>query len=148
MSVAEAARVLGISVQAIHGKIKRGTIKHETGDDGLTYVYIEAPTDSESVENGVVNDLYNRYIDALTSEIESLKRDQEERREEARRKDTIIAQLNQSLSALIHRVPELEASSEAAESRVTNDGAGDKGSVPPEPQNGAERLSWWRRILQ
>jgi hypothetical protein len=145
LSVADAARVLGVSVQAIHGKIKRGTIKHETGDDGLTYVYIEAPTDSEGVENGVVNDLYNAYIDALKSEIESLKRDQEERREEARRKDTIIAQLNQSLAALINRVPELEAPSDGTESRVTNDGVGGKGSIPQKQENGSERLSWWRR---
>ena len=146
LSIADAARVLGVSVQAIHGKIKRGTLQHETGDDGLTYVYIEEPTDRDDIENGVVKDLYNAYIDALKSENESLKRDQEERREEARRKDTIIAQLNQTLQATINRLPELEAQPETTpeptDSTVSHAKGENRGDIPPEPQKG-----FWRRLF-
>ncbi len=152
MSVADAARVLGVSVQAIHGRIKRGTLEHEKGEDGLTYVYVdndkvESIVENE-VENGVENGLYNRYISALTSEIESLKRDRDEWRDEAKRHQHIIASMNQTMNALIHRVPELEASPEATEAHVTNNRGEGKGSVPPKPENGTQRLSWWRRILQ
>jgi hypothetical protein len=140
MAVSDAARVLGVSVQAIHGRIKRGTIHHEKGEDGITYVFIAEDETTGAIENGVVNDLYNDYITALKSEIADWK-------EEARRKDTIIAQMNQSLQSLINRVPELEApqdmSSEPTESSVSHRNGENRGDVPPEAQN----RSWWRRIF-
>jgi hypothetical protein len=151
LSVAEAAKVLGISVQAVHGRVNRGTIQHER-EDGKIYVFL---TDDEVGDqhtlNSDVHDVYNAYITSLRSEIESLKEDREEWKEEARRKDTIIAQMNQTLGAMIHRIPELEAptdtSPEATEHRVTDTDGQGKGAVSPEPQNGSERLSWWRRLF-
>jgi hypothetical protein len=147
-TIAEAAKLLNITQEAIRARIKRGTIEHEKGEDGKTYVYL---TDTEAhaqhgpngVPNGMLNGVVNDYIDALKSEIESLKEDREEWKEEARRKDTIIAQMNQSLSVMISRVPQLEAPPEAAESSVRASGGEEKGAVPPDAQN----RSWWRKIF-
>jgi predicted transcriptional regulator len=136
LSVAEAAKVLGISQQAVHGRIKRETIEHDTGEDGKIYVYVE----DNGVEQGVVNSVVNDYITSLKSEIESLKADKEVWQEEARRKDTIIM-------ALTNRIPELEASpetpSEATEAPVKDSDSESKGVVPPE----THKRSWWRRIF-
>ena len=143
LSVAEAAKVLGISQQAVHGRIKRETIEHDRGEDGKIHVYVE----DNGVDSGVGNHVVNNYITSLKSEIESLKRDREVWIEEAKRKDTIIAQMNQTMGALIHRIPELEAPSEtpseATEASVTDPDTESRGVVPPTPQN----RSWWRRIF-
>ena len=136
LSVAEAAKVLGISQQAVHGRIKRETIEHDTGEDGKIYVYVE----DNGVEQGVVNSVVNDYITSLKSEIQSLKADKEVWQEEAKRKDTIIM-------ALTNRIPELEAPSEptpeATEAPVTDSDTQSRGVIPPTPQN----RSWWRRIF-
>jgi len=136
LSVAEAAQVLGVSQQAVHGRIKRETIEHDRGEDGKIYVYVE----DNGVESGVGNHLVNDYITSLKSEIESLKEDREVWQEEARRKDTIIM-------ALTNRIPELEASTETtpepSESSVTDPDTTSRGVVPSNPQN----RSWWRRIF-
>jgi hypothetical protein len=136
LSVAEAAKELGISQQAVHGRIKRETIEHDIGDDGKIYVYVEDNGVDSDVGNHVVND----YITSLKSEIESLKRDREVWQEEARRKDTIIM-------ALTNRIPELEASPETtpepSESSVTDSDTQSRGVIPPDAQN----RSWWRRIF-
>ncbi len=145
LNVAEAARALGVSQQAIHGRIKRETIQHETGDDGRIYVFLpdeevgDQPTDNPIV-NGVVNDYINALksqIESLGHQIESLEHDREEWKEEARRKDHIIM-------ALTQRIPELEAAEEPRGSVVTASEDEAKGDdVPPE----AQKPSWWRRIF-
>src|SRR5215203_4375222 len=143
LSVAEAAKELGISQQAVHGRIKRETIEHDRGEDGKIYVYVE----DNGVDQGVVNHVVNDYITSLKSEIESLKKDREVWIEEAKRKDTIIAQMNQTMGALIHRIPELEAPSEttpeATEASVTDSDTESRGVIPPDQ----DRPSWWRRIF-
>ena len=44
LSVAEAARVLGVTRDAIHKRISRGSIEHEKGEDGRFYVYVDTST--------------------------------------------------------------------------------------------------------
>ena len=140
LSVSDAASKLGISVQAIHGRINRGTIEH-TREDGRLYVFLpEGEEGNQPQDNNVVNEVFNSYITSLKSEIESLKEDREARIEEARRKDAIIMSLTQ-------RIPELEAPieppSEPSESSVTDSDTESRGVVPPDSHN----RSWWRRIF-
>ena len=148
LSVAKAAKVLGVSEQAIYARVKRDTIRHEKGENGEINVLLDpedinGQTDKQPLDNPLVND----YITALKSEIETLKthtksleHDREEWKEEARRKDTIIM-------ALTNRIPELEAPQDTApeppESPVTDSKTQSRGMVPPTPQN----RSWWRRIF-
>ena len=139
LTVSEAAKTLGVSAQAVHGRIKRETIEHEVGDDGKLYVYIPDNDVDNSFNNTVVND----YITALKSEIESLKADRELWQEEAKRKDTIIAQMAQTIQTTINRIPELEAPLEPAEGPVSQLTEESGGVVHPEHEN----RPWWRRIF-
>ncbi len=142
LSVSDAAKVLGISVQAVHGRVNRGTLEHER-EDGKIYVFLpdEQIADKQSF-NTDVHDLYNTYIASLKSEIESLKQDREVWQEEARRKDHIIA-------ALTERIPELPAplaSEEASDGRETAPGGLDRvDDLPREPQEPLGRRSWLLR---
>jgi len=154
-SIAEAAKALGVTQQAIHGRISRGTIRHERAEDGKQYVFLtdeelSVKRDENTLHNGFIND----YIESLKSEIETLKshtesliNDREEWKEEARRKDTIIAQMNQTMGALIHRIPELEASPDVTESTERPSSEESRGDVLPDTQNASQRPSWWRRIF-
>jgi lipopolysaccharide biosynthesis regulator YciM len=137
-TVAEAAKLLDVTQEAIRARIRRGTIVHEKGEDGKTYVFLtEVETHDQREANAVVNGVVNDYITALKSEIESLKEDRERWIEEARRKDHIIM-------ALTNRIPELEAAPEATESPVR--GSEDTGRGDEVPQEG-ERRPWWRRVF-
>jgi hypothetical protein len=136
-TIAEAAKKLEVTQEAIRARIRRGTIEHDKDESGKTYVYLtEDEAHSQQQDNAVVNGVVNDYITSLKSEIESLKRDREVWQEEAKRKDAIIM-------ALTNRIPELEAPPEATESPVTASDTQGRGEVPLEPQN----RSWWRRIF-
>ncbi len=130
LSVYEAADQLGITVDAVRGRIKRGTIK-TVRDRGRVFVVLD--DDQSSTDRDQATDQYtesNPLISQLTSEIEYL-------REENRRKDHLLA-------AALERIPALEEPSESPEPQA-------EGSSPTEAAEGsqepAERRSWWRRIL-
>jgi DNA-binding transcriptional MerR regulator len=155
ITIAEAAKKLDVTQEAIRARIRRGTIEHDKDESGKTHVYLtEVEAHDQQEYNTVVNGVVNDYITSLKSEIEtlrsqteSLKQDREVWQEEAKRKDTIIAQMNQTMGALIHRIPELEAPSEttpeATESSLKDSNTESRGVVPPDQ----DRPSWWRRIF-
>jgi len=185
MTVREAASALGITVEAVRGRMHRGKYGREKSEDGRVFVLV--PSDqlpngrerSEPSEPHVHADFPDQlekrsgeqstnvrdqsseppvertelveelrdHVAFLRGELEArneeIRRREEEHREEARRKDTIIAQLTQ-------RIPELpsggpQESPHAPE--TATEGAGDRGDVPSEPQEGSQRRSWWRRFF-
>src|SRR5215211_7887288 len=42
LTVSQAADALGITVEAVRSRLKRGTLKREKGDDGTTYVIVDS----------------------------------------------------------------------------------------------------------
>jgi hypothetical protein len=135
--VSEAATALGVSVDAVRSRIKRGTIAHER-EGGRVFVLLgggqprpgrDQPIDRPG-ESSVL-------ISQLREEIEYL-------REESRRKDHIIA-------GLVERIPPaIEAPREARESPETPESPGprerpftdeERVQEPPQPR------SWWRRVF-
>ena len=125
LTVREAAARLGVTTDAIRQRIKRGTIPHEKGEDGLTYVYLTPSGDvtdtvTEAPSEAVTEALLSAYEDQITF-----------LRRELERKDTIIM-------SLVQRVPELEPSETPVSS---SDFPAD--NTPPEQ----EHRSWWRRIF-
>jgi hypothetical protein len=137
ITIAEAAKKLDITQEAIRARIRRGTIEHDKDESGKTYVYLtEEETHGQHEGNTVVNGVVNDYITSLKSEIESLKRDREVWQEEAKRKDHIIM-------ALTNRIPELEAPPEVTEQHLSPSDNEGKGSVPID----REKRSWWRRMF-
>jgi hypothetical protein len=140
--VAEASEALGITVEAVRGRIKRDKLKHEK-DSGTVYVYL----DSDQPQTGRQPDEDQARPDALADELRDriryLERQVEEEREARRRADTLLAQLMQ-------RIPELEApqeeASEAHEAAEEQQGRGRPQSAAGGAQEGARR-PWWRRVL-
>jgi excisionase family DNA binding protein len=90
LTIAQAAKQLNVTQEAIRQRIRRGTIDSHKGEDGRTYVYLP---DEESVVNGVSNE----YIAMLKAQIASLEKDRDEWREEAKRHQHIIMTLSQRL---------------------------------------------------
>ena len=145
-TVHEAAVLLGLSVEAVRKRAERGKLDSVKDEDGTRHILL----DIDQTQSGPrpVND-QTEVIEALQAQIEFLReelaarnveirRREEEHREEARRRDHIIA-------ALTERIPELEPASELREGPVEgHDGAGQRDT--PEPQE-APQSSWLRRFF-
>jgi hypothetical protein len=148
VSVAEAARRLGVSQDAVYKRIKRETIPWEKGADDKTYVWIEEHDVSVDSPRSSTDRRYDSstdqstdpLLDELRDRIRFLEAELEDRKDEARRKDTVIMSLTQ-------RIPELEAASEPRRSpeKPSEEPAGT--STPPEQQERPQRRSWWRQFF-
>ncbi len=170
MTLREAARVLGISKEAVRKRVKRNTLAHEKGEDGRVYVslpegdvYIpdggdegmDASVDA-SVDAGGdegTDDAGGRdhdHPDDRDELISELRAEVAAWREESRRKDHIIA-------GLIERLPpQLEAPREPREApekppEASKGASPRSGTVGPqtdaqEPEEMARR-PWWLRWL-
>jgi excisionase family DNA binding protein len=138
VTVEDAARLLGVSVDAVRKRIERGSLRSEK--DGTTrYVFLDPDrTQPDSDRTSPDDDLTDK-VTILKEHVQFLRRELEVWQEEARRKDHIIA-------ALTERIPELEPAQdiplEPRESVVTASGNGGD-TVPPENK----RESWWRRLF-
>ena len=168
MTVQEAAAALGITVEAVRGRMHRGKYGREKAEDGRVYVVLTPDqlanvgerSDEHSEERSahvrersggsseLVEELRD-HVAFLRAELEArnkeIHRREEEHREEARRKDTIIAQLAQ-------RIPDLETSGESSpeprEASETVSEESEKGTMgSPEQQESSQRRSWWRSFF-
>jgi uncharacterized coiled-coil DUF342 family protein len=168
MTVQEAAAALGITVEAVRGRMHRGKYGREKAEDGRVYVVLTPDqlanvgerSDEHSEErsahvrersggSGELVEELRDHVAFLRAELEArneeIHRREEEHREEARRKDTIIAQLAQ-------RIPELEAPRESPpeprEASETVSEESEKGTMgSPEQQESSQRRSWWRSFF-
>ena len=104
VSVREAARILDVSESAIHKRVRRDTLPHDKGPDGRVFVYLDDVTDT--VSDTVQHPSTDALISEMRDRIESLERQLEREREANSENRRIIA-------ALVQRVPELAAPSEA-----------------------------------
>ncbi len=139
VSVAEAARRLNISQDAVYKHINRVTIPWEKGEDDKTYVWIDevdGSTDRARQSTDQASESSN-YVskDELLSEIRARVRFLEE---ELQRKDAILL-------SLTNRIPELESVQEPREApeRVTKT-TGNSSDVPPEQE---QPRSWLSRFF-
>jgi len=137
--VPEAAELLGITVEAVRMRIKRGTLRSERRD-GRVFVVLGSDRPTERTPEG------SGESGALTSQmqarIESLEHQLEEANERDRENRRIIA-------ALTSRIPALEAPSRERESPETAEGQQDRGeahSATGGAQEGEQR-PWWRRVF-
>jgi hypothetical protein len=133
LNAREAAEALGISVDAVRMRVRRGTLEAERDANGRLHVWVD--TDDPQPDSRAL-------ISQLRDEIAYL-------REESRRKDHIIA-------GLVERLPtqlEAPASPEPREaSTVTTEGVSGTGGppereTPSERPEGHDRVPWWRRVF-
>src|SRR5829696_6048483 len=139
-TVAEAAEILGISAEAVRGRIRRGTLPVER-EGGKVYVLLEAePEDrTDADQPRTTGDQPGDRTDALIAELQDRVRSLEEANSENRR---IIA-------ALTSRMPAIEAPSDAPGAPETGEeqqGRGEPRPDAPGAQEGARR-PWWSRII-
>src|SRR5215218_5877841 len=105
-TVADAARILGISAEAVRGRIRRGTLPVER-EDGKVYVLLEGSAEDRTTADQPRTT--DDRTDALIAELQDRVRFLEEANSENRR---IIA-------ALTTRIPAIEAPSDERESSKT-----------------------------
>ena len=150
VTVDEAARHLGLSVDAVRKRVQRGQIAYEKDQAGRVRIILDK---SETLQDespdttgqGAVAELVEELRDRVHYLERVLEDEREARTEERRRHDTLMAQLMQ-------RIPELEApaSPETRESPESVEEEPDRAeprSGTAEAQEGAQR-PWWRRIFR
>jgi hypothetical protein len=140
-TVSEAAEILGISAEAVRGRIRRGTIPVER-EGGTVYVLIEGTERHRTTadQSRTTGDQPGDRTDLLIAELQDRVRSLEEANRENRR---IIA-------ALTSRIPAIEAPQEATGGAETAEEEPERAEPRPatgEAQEGAQRLSWWRRVF-
>jgi|SRR5215210_5854231 len=152
VTIAEAAQMLGVKEPAIRKRIQRGTLEHDKGEDGRTYVYLDAGIPG-GMDTGIPEPSAGQEerIGELKDQIAYLRDQLSEEREARRRADTIIAQLTQANATLAARIPELEAPESPEDASVR--GAGARTTDTPEPRSTTEGTQeptsrpWWQRIF-
>ena len=157
LSVAEAARVLGVTRDAIHKRINRGSIEHDKGEDGRFYVYVDISTSDldtsadESKDKSKVEAL-ERLLENQQDRISFLERELERRGDETERLHQIVVGLTRATAELSARLPELEAPSEplGAPEIVTEKPQGPEETRPGtgDAQKPVEHRSWWQRMFR
>ena len=150
LTTAQAASRLGISEAGVRKRVQRGQMPHERDDTGRLWVYLDASeTVRQKSRDRVRTSRDSHTPDALESQmqahIDSLERQLEQANERDRENRRIIA-------ALTSRIPELPAAPASGERESpTADAEEPERAEPspsgPGPQEGAERVSWWRRML-
>src|SRR5215212_3464197 len=170
VTVQEAAEALGITVEAVRSRIKRGKLRREKGEGGTVYVWLDAaqtqpdkdqtsdwtrPDYDQAADRSRPDKDQTGYrigaqadlVDSLLDQVAYMREQLAEEREARRRADTIIAQLTQANATLAQRVPELEAPTERREAPVSSSEETDKGKVPPEQEEPSQSRSWLHRFF-
>jgi hypothetical protein len=146
LTVQEAARVLGTSVDAVRSRVRRGSLASEKGEDGRVFVWLgddEATDKPEAEGEGSPTRLGEPLIESLSDQVRYLREQLEQANERDRENRRIIA-------ALTARIPEIEAPSEPRE--ASTEATEQPGRVGPQAtlegaQEGSQRVPWWRRLF-
>jgi excisionase family DNA binding protein len=115
VTVEEAARLLGIEKSSVKKRIQRGKLRSEKDTSGTVYVYMDRSETVQDKSQGRSETGRDELLESKNETISILRDQLREEREARRRADTIIAQLTQANASLAAKVPELEASQEAAD---------------------------------
>src|ERR687897_3219202 len=99
----EAAERLGVSVEAIRKRVKRGTLQSDKGEDGRRYVYLDDAPDAARTEQQGPPELTDELRDRLRYV---------ERQLEAERQ--AHAEARRIIAGLVERIPALEAPADSA----------------------------------
>jgi transposase-like protein len=144
VTVAEAARRLGITPDAVRKRFHGGHMGGERDEEGRIFVYLDPDTTEPRMlgeDSATV-----RLIEELREHNAFLRDQLREEREESRRKDHLLA-------AALERLPIIEAPQEAPDtppeprgsSEPVSEGAG-KGTDQSH-ESDQEPRSWWQRLF-
>lgn len=148
LTVANAARILGVSKQAIRQRIYRDTIPHSKASDGTVFVRITGPNaETNSENNGETNAESHGSVDPSEASRELVEELRDrigflERQLEIEQR--AHAELRRLLAGTLERIPALEE--HTPEPREASEAASEERGNGAVPQEG-ERRSWWRRLF-
>jgi hypothetical protein len=149
VTVAQAARILGIKEESVRKRVSRGKLRADKDPEGRLLVYVDS---AETVRDKYADQSVTERDELLASKdriISILENQLSEERESRRRADTIIAQLTQANATLAARVPELEAPQAPTETAETAEEESERAGPRPatgEAHEGTQR-PWWRRVF-
>jgi hypothetical protein len=133
VTVDEAARHLGLTVDAVRKRVQRGQIDYEKDEAGRVRIILdegETLQDESPDTTGQAADAHADLVEELHRTNELLREVIATRDEEIRRRDTIIMNMTEAMKALNPPAP--EESSEARESDVSPDPTGELGELREE----------------
>ncbi len=127
VTVSEAATLLGLSEDAIRSRLKRGTLRKEKAPEGTVMVVLGDGDQRDRPPTDQATDHLDQalLIRRLENEVDYLRQEVEDWKEESRRKDAIIMTMAQ-------RIPKLEPASEPREGPESTSGVADGRKVPEE----------------
>ncbi len=138
VTVAQASEILGVTVEAVRGRIKRGTLDHER-HSGTVYVLLDADQTTTGLQpdDDQTTDRLRSESDALTSELRDRLRYVEEQLEAEREAH---AESRRLLLAALEKIPPAieaprEAPSEASQGPETATESPERAEPPPR--------KWW-----
>jgi DNA-binding transcriptional MerR regulator len=140
LTIAQAAKRLDITQEAIRQRVRRGTIKHEKGDDGKMYVYVEDLRDSRQ---GVADDVTDALTTVLQDRIDSLEHQLEQEREANRENRRLLALQLEHMRALEPPRGDHSEATGGPEASPERAGRGEDRPAEEQPQ----RRSWWREFF-
>ena len=164
VTVPDAALLLGLSEDAVRSRLRRGTLRRETGRDGTVFVVLgtdrpasyQRPTDNRSTNQQNDRQTAGQSIDSHVDSrggsetyrdelVEALRDELAYLRDQLDRERDASAELRRIVAGLVQRVPELEAAPEPRNApKTASEGMVNSDDVPSEP----ERVSWLRRLLR
>jgi hypothetical protein len=146
LTVPQAAEALGVTVDAVRGRIRRGKLQAEH-EAGAVYVWIDGPDEDDrrgpSATSQRPSSDQSQRIEDLREQVAYLRDQLEQANERDRENRRIIA-------ALTARIPAIEAPQEASGAADTVEEEPERAEPRPatgEAQEGAQRSSWWRRVF-
>jgi len=151
VTVAEAAEILGITVEAVRGRIKRGTLEHER-DSGTVYVLLDQRSYDQSADRPRPDS--DQTTDRLQSDSSALISAKDETiaalRDQLEAERQAHAEARRLLMAALERIPpQIEAPSDERESPQPARKEPERAEADPatvESQESVQR-PWWRRVF-
>src|SRR5215218_8559097 len=137
LSVAQAARALGLTESGVRKRVARGTLPHERDENGTVWVFVDPlQTVSGTPLDNQTDEVRDTILETLRDQVATLKDQVRYLQADGERKDAIIMTMAQ-------RIPNLEAARTSRDS-LRGDGPGMASS---EQQESSQRRSWWRQFF-
>jgi hypothetical protein len=146
LTVPQAAEALGVTVDAVRGRIRRGKLNSEQ-HAGTVYVWLDAPKEDDSRGPSATS---HRPSDDQSERIEDFREQVAYLREQLAQANERDRENRRIIAALTQRIPAIEAPPDSAPDAPQAPEPGEeqqgRGTVGSEPQAATQR-PWWRRVF-
>jgi len=135
VTVAQASEILGVTVEAVRGRIKRGTLEHER-HSGTVYVLLKAdqmPTGHQPGDDQTVDRLQSDSTALISAKDETIATLQEQLQAERQ----AHAEARRIIAGLVERIPALEPPEDTPPE--TRGSPTQAHTTPPEPETPTTR---------